>query len=107
MGGNQMWEGAMRLFIYSLMVVLALLTGCTTAKPIYTADGKQGHSIICSGTANSWAGCYEKAGELCGEKGYTVQDKSGDTGFVASASTTNAFAGSTISRSMIVQGKEK
>lgn len=82
-----------------------LLAGCTTASPTFTADGKPGHAITCSGTANSWASCYQKAGEICGSSGYTVQDKSGDQGFVAGLSTTGGAASSTISRSMIVQCK--
>jgi hypothetical protein len=64
------------------------LAGCTTAKVTRGPDGREAHSINCSGTANSWNACYEKAGELCGARGYDVVDKTGDTG-----STFNAGAG--------------
>jgi hypothetical protein len=56
-----------------------LVTGCVTASPIYTPTGKPGHAIECSGTAQSWGQCYEKASELCGSSGYDIMDRAGDT----------------------------
>ena len=63
-----------------LLLCIAALSGCatTTSSEIYTADGRLGRSIYCSGT--TWGPCYEKAGETCGTKGYEVLEKSGDQG---------------------------
>ena len=71
-----------------ITVVLAaavLAGGCASAHQTYTSDGKVGHSLNCSGTARNWGMCYEKAGELCGAKGYDVLQKSGEQGAMATA----------------------
>jgi predicted alpha/beta hydrolase len=63
-----------------LLLLAVCLTGCATASKTFTADGKEGYNINCSGSALNWGMCYEKAGELCGAKGYEVLEKSGDRG---------------------------
>jgi len=65
----------MKLFVPLLL--LATLTGCTTAKMTVTPDGRRGVSIDCSGSS-SWSGCYEKAGQMC-PGGYAVGNKNGFT----------------------------
>ncbi|HSH72145.1 MAG TPA: hypothetical protein VK974_03720 [Methylophilaceae bacterium] len=94
--------------MFSKIVTLAailFLVGCASASKTYTAEGKEGQVINCSGTARNWGMCYEKAGQICGTKGYEVLEKTGDKGWVASASTTSANAGSTISRNLLIQCK--
>lgn len=81
-------------------IVLLFLVGCATSKETYTPDGSLGYSVDCSGT-KSWSPCYEKAGELCGSRGYLVVAGGSEQGFVA----TQVFAGSTISRSMVIRCK--
>jgi hypothetical protein len=83
------------------VIALAALTVCVTSKPVYTPDGYQGQAINCPGTAGSWNGCFERAGQIFGPKGYDILSKSDENGFVASgnnASTTN-------NRSMIIKCK--
>ena len=47
-------------------VILALLLcGCATSREVVGPDGDKVHIITCSGAANTWGNCYEKAGELC------------------------------------------
>ena len=46
--------------ILALTAALAL-AGCTTASDTLLKNGEQGLTIDCSGEANSWASCYEKA----------------------------------------------
>ena len=55
------------------------------------------------GCALNWGMCYEKAGELCGTKGYEVLEKSGDTGAMVTAGQFGLFGGSVINRSMIIK----
>ncbi len=99
----------MKKEIYSIFTIILFLTtilwigGCATAKKTYTSDGKEGHSINCSGSALNWGMCYEKAGELCGTKGYEVLEKSGDTGAMVTAGQFGLFGGSVINRSMIIK----
>lgn len=88
------------ILIISIMVFLG---GCATASKTYTSDGKEGYSINCSGSALNWGMCYEKAGELCGTKGYEVLEKSGDTGAMVTAGQHGFLGGSVINRSMIIK----
>ncbi len=89
-----------------LMLFMSGLSACATSKTVYTADGKTGHSINCSGSALNWGMCYEKAGKICGSKGYKVLEKSGDQGAVVSGNQFGLYGGSVINRSMIIQCKE-
>ena len=57
------------------------LGGCTTSSPTHMPDGSTGFAINCSGNANSIAGCYDKAAELCKGQGFTVVDRDGSTGY--------------------------
>ncbi|MBI1327494.1 MAG: hypothetical protein GC136_07620 [Alphaproteobacteria bacterium] len=65
----------MRVF---LILSLAILSACTMAKEITLPDGKQGYNISCNGTANSFSSCVEKAGEVCGSRGYEVIGQNGE-----------------------------
>lgn len=92
----------------SFTIILFLTTilwigGCATANKTYTADGKEGYSIYCSGSALNWGACYEKAGDLCGTRGYEVLEKSGDKGVIVSGNMYGLYGGSVINRSMIIK----
>ena len=89
------------IFLFSVII-----SGCASANKVYTSTGEQGYSINCSGTALNWGMCYEKAGEICGEKGYEVLERIGDQGSMLSANQFGLYGGSTISRSLIVKCKE-
>jgi len=89
-----------------LLISVILFGGCATAKQTYTADGQLGYSINCSGSAGNWGMCYEKAGEICGPKGYEVLEKSGDQGAMVSGNQFGLYGGSVINRSMIIKCKE-
>jgi hypothetical protein len=78
-----------------------LFAGCTTNRAIYTPDGRQGQAIQCPGTANSWNGCYARAGEICGPRGYEILSRTGEEGAVV----TQSFASTTNNRSMIIKCK--
>lgn len=89
-----------------LLLITAILGGCATASKTYTADGKEGYNITCSGSALNWGMCYEKAGNICGSKGYEVLEKNGDQGALLSGNQYGLYAGSVINRSMIIKCKE-
>jgi hypothetical protein len=91
---------------FLVLSLITLLGGCATANQTYTADGQKGYSINCSGSALNWGMCYEKAGEICAERGYVVLEKSGDKGFAASGTQFGLFAGSVMNRSMIIRCKD-
>jgi hypothetical protein len=88
-----------------VLFVAIMGASCTTSRETYTADGRVGYSINCSGTALNWGNCLEKAGDICGEKGYTVLEKTGDQGTVVTGGQFGLYGGSVMNRSMIVQCK--
>ena len=94
-GTDQCCRGAMKNIALSLATVIAL-SGCASASKTYGPDGKEAYSLNCSGWARTWGMCYEKAGDLCGTKGYEVIGQGSDQGAIASVNQTGGFAGSTI-----------
>lgn len=54
------------------LLAVLVLSGCATSQPTYLNNGEQGLSIDCSGEANSWAMCYEKADASCAGTGYRI-----------------------------------
>lgn len=89
-----------------LVYIFLSLTGCASASKTYDANGKAAHALNCSGTARNWGMCYEKAGSICGTKGYEVVEKSGDQGWVVGGSANGVAGGSTISRTMTIRCKD-
>ena len=88
------------------LATVILLSGCVSASKTYGPDGKEAFSINCSGLARTWGMCYEKAGDLCGAKGYEVIGQGGDHGAVVSVNQSGGFGGSMISRSLLVKCRE-
>lgn len=68
---------------------LLLLAACATATPVYAPDGRRGAELDCSGWARNWGMCYQKAGELCGTRGYDVLNRSEDTAWAFGSPITN------------------
>lgn len=62
---------------YLLALAPMLLQGCATKSDatkseIYLPDGSVGYNISCDGSALSSSECYNKAAEICKEKGYIL-----------------------------------
>lgn len=93
------------LSIAAVLGLLAALGGCASSSQTFGPDGRVTHSINCSGTARNWGMCEQKAGELCGAKGYDIVSRSSDTGAMASGGSGNFFATTTHSRTMLVACK--
>jgi len=66
------------LLITLLVGIFTIFLGCTTSKEMYLPDGSKGYNISCDGSANSMGNCFQKAGELCGAKGYSVVNREGE-----------------------------
>lgn len=95
----------MKKIVLTLAAVL-VLSGCASASRTYGPDGKEAYSLNCSGWARTWGMCYEKAGDLCGTRGYEIIGQGSDRGAIASVTPSGGFAGSTISRSLLVRCKD-
>lgn len=89
----------MRTAYFALAALCA--TGCVSSNETYTASGQKGHVISCTpalatgivgaiaNASTSWGTCYQKAGEICGARGYTVVAKSDEAHF---SSVAGAYA---------------
>ena len=85
----------------ALTAVLAL-AGCTTTSDVYLKNGEQGLTIDCSGEANSWASCYEKADASCAGTGYRIVGTEGTPSLKESEKTLGQDVGNFKSRSVVV-----
>ena len=94
----------MKLFLVFFCVSISL-AGCAMASKTYTSDGRQGFSIDCSGSALSWGKCYEKAGELCGARGYDVLEKAGDEGSTMTGNQFGLYGGTIMTRNLVIACK--
>jgi len=89
-----------------LIVLCLLLAGCASSSPTYSPDGSKAYSLNCSGAARNWGMCYEKAGNLCKEKGYIVVAGGTDTGSSLVANSNGVVAQSSHTRNLVIKCKE-
>ncbi|MFY9287568.1 MAG: hypothetical protein WAO98_03600 [Alphaproteobacteria bacterium] len=62
-----------RLFQFILLLSIPVLTACSTPSEMITMnDGTRAYRITCGGPISSVKDCFERAGYICGNKGYTV-----------------------------------
>lgn len=87
---------------YILITAALVISGCTTASKTYAPDGREAYSINCSGKALTWGMCFEKAGNLCGSRGYDVMTRDDENNWSYVSSQNNSFGGSSSRRSMLV-----
>ena len=84
-----------------LIAVLAL-SSCATSQTTYLNNGEQGLAIDCSGEANSWATCYEKADASCAGTGYRIVGTEGTPSLKESEKTLGQDVGNFKGRSVVV-----
>jgi len=59
--------------LISFGAVLGLLAACSTPSEVVNlSDNSRAFRITCGGPVSSTNDCYEKAGNICGNKGYSV-----------------------------------
>jgi hypothetical protein len=94
----------LNMTLKSLLSLLAVLTlaGCATSRPAYLNNGEQGLAIDCSGEANSWAMCYEKADASCAGTGYRIVGTDGTPAPTEDDKTLGVDVGNYKNRSVIV-----
>ncbi|WP_432216749.1 hypothetical protein ACREYJ_14745 [Pseudomonas kribbensis] len=84
------------------LIALLALAGCATSETTYLNNGEQGLSIDCSGEANSWASCYEKADASCAGTGYRIVGTEGTPAPKESDKTLGVDVGNYKTRSVVV-----
>ena len=68
-------KNTLKIIVYVLAAIS--ITSCAIANKTYLPDGTLGHSISCDGSAVGMNVCFEKAGEICGAKGYKLLNREG------------------------------
>jgi len=89
-----------------LIVICGIVSGCASSRETFLPDGGEGHSLNCSGMSLNWGMCYEKAGEICGAKGYDVIAGGSDQGAIVSGNQYGLYGGSVMNRSMLIKCKK-
>ncbi len=60
-----------------ILITSTALASCAISKKTYLPDGSEGYSISCDGSAVGINVCFEKAGQLCGARGYDLLNREG------------------------------
>ncbi|VVP26375.1 hypothetical protein PS903_04032 [Pseudomonas fluorescens] len=84
------------------LIAALALSGCATSETTYLHNGEQGLTIDCSGEANSWATCYEKADASCAGTGYNIVGTDGTPAPKESEKTLGVDVGNYKNRSVVV-----
>ena len=93
--------GSMRNAVLALTAIQ--LGACAVVvKPVYGPDGQQAHAIACSALGRDWSDCFEKAGQICGARGYKVWNQSSSQSAVISGSEDSIFGGSSEERTLLI-----
>lgn len=85
--------------------VLLSLAGCATSSKTYGPDGREAYTINCSGGALNWGQCYEKAGSICGARGYDILNKDTDGNSSIGATQHGLYGSASNSRSLVISCK--
>lgn len=86
--------------------LILLTSGCATSKQISGPNGEVLHSIDCSGYYNNIGTCLEKAGKICGSRGYDIIIGGAENhGTGMSAGQFGLFASPMVSREIIIRCK--
>jgi hypothetical protein len=91
------------------LLTLGSLGGCSsTTTMTYLPSGDAGFAINCSGSdaSASWAECYKRAGEVCGNYGYDVVSKDVDNGATSGGTVGGVFGANVKNRSMVIRCKQ-
>ena len=93
-------------FVIHLGWLILLVSGCATSKQISGPNGEVLHSIDCSGYYNNIGTCLEKAGKICGSRGYDILiGGSENHGTSMSSGQFGLFAAPMVSREIIIRCK--
>ena len=100
-------EPEMKLpFFFHLGWCILLASGCATSKQISGPNGEVLHSIDCSGYYNNIGTCLERAGKICGSRGYDILLGGAENhGTGMSAGQFGLFAAPMVSREIIIRYK--
>ena len=95
--------------VLTVALVIGFILGCATSSEVFLADGSKGYNISCRGAVMNFSHCHEKAGEICGDRGYVLVNQFGDAvPFATAGGGSAAFfgsAGTSTTRNIFVKCK--
>lgn len=98
------------LAVVAILMFVIFSSGCATSKKTHLPDGSEGYSISCNGAAVGINVCFEKAGQLCGSKGYDLINREGQIVPYGTGSANNQGAfvtfGSFNTKSIMIKCKQ-
>lgn len=95
----------MRSAMIALMTMY--LCGCAVGvKAVHGPDGQQAHAITCSALGRDWSDCFERAGQICGARGYKVWNQSASQSAIISGDQDSIFGGTSEERTLLIGCKE-
>jgi hypothetical protein len=89
-------------------VIALALTGCSTTPTLTELkmpDGTDGFGIRCDGNHMSWSDCFEKAGEMCGNRGYEIFAKEANESTNGVAGANWANTATKVTRTLLMRCK--
>ena len=94
-----------------LLIIIMFLFSCyASSNSVYLPSGEKGYNIDCSTNAEAlkylnWGDCYEQAGQLCREKGYTIIEQTQNGKNISRDKTASTYSSSSIrvARSMLIK----
>lgn len=89
--------------ILLLSLLMFEMCGCAVARKTYAPDGSEGYVLNCSGTASTWGRCYERAGDICGERGYEVLEKISENLQSSSGTAIERHSATDFNRNLIIK----
>ena len=86
--------------------LILLVSGCATSKQISGPNGEVLHSIDCSGYYSNIGTCLDKAGKICGPRGYDIlMGGTENQGTMMSSGQFGLYAAPMITREIIIRCK--
>ena len=89
-----------------LLAVPILLLGCASATQTYAPDGRAAHAVDCGGIWRDWGACMERAGDICGARGYDIlardTDRNRSGGYLRYGSAGGGNYTSTYTRNILI-----
>jgi hypothetical protein len=104
----------MRSLVLGLIAIVSMLiSGCGSnlGEPIAFAtktfgpDGRESYVINCGGLVRSWGNCYQKAGEICGARGYDTISEADDKGAIVAGNRSGTYGATSVQRTLVVACK--
>lgn len=85
--------------------LIAITAACASVYETHAPDGRKAYALNCSGMARGWDKCQSSAGNICGESGYDILDRSSEDMAAFGGNGSGFGGGKSNERSMLIACK--